>query len=97
VPRFQIRQTPPRVDGAADDHDAEDQQGGLHGPDEPALSTAIPRLDLLPWAAGSTFLERRIPGINLTERCVHTGNRCATVRQSSHEPATMTGPARACP
>ena len=37
VPRFQIRQTPPRVHGAADDHGAEDQHGGPHGPDEPAF------------------------------------------------------------
>ena len=42
VPRFQIRQAPPRVHGAADDHGGEDQHRGPDGPDEPAFHGLLP-------------------------------------------------------
>ena len=37
VPWFEIRQAPPRVNGAADDHGREYQHRGPEGPDEPAF------------------------------------------------------------
>jgi hypothetical protein len=37
VPRFEIRQAPPRVNGAADNHGGEYEHRGPEGPDEPAF------------------------------------------------------------